>query len=149
MLLKLSVLALLPMAFLISCGQPAAVQIRDAWARDTVGRTANAAVFMTISTEADDRLISASSAVARKTDLMIFEGGTGAMRMRYVDGIDVPARKPVRLSPKGLHIWLDGLDRALTQGTNIPLTLRFEKAGTVAVSVAVIAPGAPAPRPGS
>ena len=142
-------LSLLPIPFLLSCAQRPGIEVRDAWTRDTIGRTSNAAVFMTISAEEQDRLVAASSPAAKRTDLMTFEGGTGAMRMRYVDGIDVPARKPVSLSPTGLHIWLDGLDRPLAAGTTIPLDLQFQKAGSVKVTVAVIAPTARAPMPRS
>ena len=147
--LKRLLVVVLPAFSLVSCGQSRAPEIRDAWARDTAGRSVNAAVFMTISTKVPDRLVAASSPVAKRSDLMTFEGTAGAMGMRYVDGIDVPARKSVSLSPTGLHVWLAGLDRPLKAGTNIPLTLRFEKAGAVTVTVAVIAPAAPRPMSGS
>ena len=51
----------LPLA-LGSCSQPAEPpEISDVWTRDTVGGTVNAAVFMTIRSHADDRLVGASS----------------------------------------------------------------------------------------
>ena len=69
-----------------ACGQPARLEVKDVWARDTVGSTANAAVFMTITSPTPDRLIAASTPIAKKTDLMTMAGGSGAMEMNYLDG---------------------------------------------------------------
>jgi copper(I)-binding protein len=132
-----------------SCGQPAPppapLEIQDVWARDTVGGTANAAVYMTITSPTPDRLLAASAAVADKTDLMTMQGGNGAMAMTYVEAIDVPAGKAVSLNSAGLHVWLAGLHQPLAAGQSFPLTLEFEKAGERQVSVSVIAPAAAPP----
>ena len=131
---------------LTSCAQPAGLEVHSPWTRDTVGRTANAAVFMTIQSGTPDRLISASTPVAKKTDLMTMTGGSGPMGMEYVHGIDIPAGKPVSLNASGLHVWLANLKRPLKAGETFPLSLRFEKAGERQVTVSVIAPAAPPPR---
>ena len=138
-------LALVLLSLLAGCGQPAGVEVKDAWARDTVGRTANAAVFMTLSSPGTDRLIAASSPVAKKTDLMTMEMEGGAMAMTYLDAIDIPAGEPVSLNPSGLHVWLADLDEPLKAGQTFPLVLEFEKAGEQRVVVSVIAPAAPPP----
>jgi copper(I)-binding protein len=141
----LALCLLLPLA---SCGQPAQVEIKDAWTRDTVGGTANAAVFMTIMSPTADRLVGASAQVANKTDLMTMAGGNNPMRMRYVDAIDLPAGERVSLNSTGLHVWLADLEQPLKAGTSFPLTLVFENAGKREVSIAVIAPAAMPPMPG-
>ena len=146
--MRLSAFALLPVASLLSCSAPSALEVKDAWARDTVGRTANAAVFMKIESAAADRLIGASTPVAGKIDLMTFEGGTAAMGMRYVEAIQIPAHAAVSLDPAGLHVWLSGLNEPLRQGQAFPLSLRFEKAGERRVVVSVIAASAPPPARG-
>jgi hypothetical protein len=71
------------------------------------------------------------------------------MRMRQIDGIDLPAGGMVELKPGGFHLMFMELKAPLQAGTRFPLTLRFEKAGELAVTVAVETPGAPAsvPRP--
>jgi len=120
--------------------------VQAAWARDTVGPTANAAVFMKMRSGAADRLISASAPVANKADLMTFEGGMGAMRMRYVAGVDIPANDPVSLDPNGLHVWLSALKAPLRQGQTFPLSLRFKNAGERRVIVKVIGPSATPPK---
>lgn len=147
--MKSWVLALVLLLPLAACGQPAEVAVTDAWARDSVGRTASAAVFMTISSPGADRLIGASSPVARKTDLMTMEMTGGAMNMAYLDAIDIPAGVPVSLDPSGLHVWLEDLHQPLKAGQTFPLVLEFEKAGERRVAVSVIEPAAAPPVPGS
>src|SRR3546814_11454455 len=65
-----------------------------------------------------------------------------AMRMRPVDGVPLPAGGMAELQPGGYHVMLIGLKHALKQGEHFPLTLTFEKAGTVTIEVPVLSPGA-------
>lgn len=143
--LFLALLSLLPLA---ACGQPARLEVRDAWTRDTVGDTQNAAVFMTITSPISDRLVAASTPVARTTDLMTMQGGNGAMEMKYLEAIDIPAKAPVSLNASGLHVWLADLHQPLRAGQSFPLTLEFEKAGRRPVTVSIIAPAATPPGAG-
>lgn len=135
--LALALFLSLPVA---ACVQPAPLEVKDVWARDTVGGTANAALFMTISSPTADRLIAASTSIAKKTDLMTMAGGSGVMEMKYLNGIDIPANNPVSLNPTGLHVWLANLNQPLKAGQSFPLTLKFEKAGERQVVVSVIKP---------
>ena len=100
---------------------------------------------MTITSPAHDRLIAASAPVAKKTDLMTMTGGSGAMGMKYLEAIPIPAKEPVSLNPRGLHVWLAGLDQPLRAGQTFPLTLEFEKAGRHRVTVSIIKPAAAPP----
>jgi copper(I)-binding protein len=140
--------ALLPLFPIAACVQSAPLEVKDVWARDTVGSTANAAIYMTIMSPTPDRLIAASAPVARKTDLMTMETGGGAMGMKYLQAIDIPADKPVSLNPRGLHVWLADLKQPLRAGETVSLILRFEKAGERRISVSVIEPAAAAPMSG-
>lgn len=133
---------------LAACVQPAPLVVKDVWARDTVGGTTNAAVYMTITSPTADRLISASTSVAKKTDLMTMEGGSSAMEMKYLNGIDIPANKAVSLNPSGLHVWLADLNQPLRAGQTLPLTLKFEKAGERQVIASIIKPAAAPPMSG-
>lgn len=121
------------------------VEVAQPWARDSAGGTANAAVFMIITSPAPDRLIAASSPMAQKTDLMTMKSEGGAMGMAYIDGIGLPAGQAVSLDPSGLHVWFEKLKQPLKAGDTFALTLEFEKAGKREVIVPVIAPAAPAP----
>ena len=141
----LALCLLLPIA---ACGQPPQVEVKDVWARDTVGRTDSAAVFMTIRSDSADRLIAASTPAANKTDLMTMQVTDDAMAMTYLDAIEIPAGGTVALDPAGLHVWLTDLDEPLKSGESIPLVLTFEKAGERRVRVAIIAPAEMPPMSG-
>jgi len=143
--LAFAVLLLLPV---LAAAQTDRLEVQDVWARATVGKPVNGAVYMTISSPNSDRLIAASTPVANRTDLMTMAGSSSAMEMTYLKGIDIPANRTVRLNATGLHVWLDGLKRALRAGETFPLTLTFEKAGRREVAVHVMKAGAAAPMPG-
>ena len=140
--------ALAPLVLLTACGQRAAVEIDNAWARDTVGGTGSAAVFMTITSSGSDRLIGASTPVAEKTDLMTMKSEGGAMAMSYLDAIALPAGERVTLDPTGLHVWLADMHQPLEAGQTFPLVLEFEEAGERRITVSIIEPAALPPAPG-
>lgn len=140
--------ALLPLLPVAACVQPAPLEVKDVWTRDTVGGTANAAVYMTITSPTADRLVAASTPIAKKTDLMTMTTGSGAMGMQYLDGIDIPANRPVSLNSGGLHVWLAGLNQPLRAGQTFPLTLKFAKAGERQVTVSVVKPAETPPMSG-
>jgi copper(I)-binding protein len=121
--------------------QAAGVEIEQAWTRDTVGRTANAAVFMTVTASSADRLVGAATDVADESDLMTMTMDGGTMAMSYVDAIDLAAGEAVSLDPSGLHVWLEGLKAPLKAGQTFTLELKFEKAGARDIEVKVVEPG--------
>lgn len=110
---------------------------------DTEMSGANSAAYMIIRNTGSepDKLIAASSDVAKTIELhtVIEEGGV--MRMRPVEGgIDIPANGQVELKPGGFHVMLIGLTRDLNAGDSVQLTLTFEKAGQIPVTVQVRQP---------
>lgn len=125
--------------------QSGQIEIKDVWTRATVGKPDSGAIYLTILSPTPDRLVSASTPVAGKTNLMTMEGGGAMMKMKYLDAIDIPADKPVTLKPDGLHVWLAGLKQPLKAGESFPLSLTFEKAGQREVSVAIGKPSARGP----
>jgi periplasmic copper chaperone A len=133
---------LIPGAAAAQTGQ---VEIKDAWARATPGKAENGAAYLTIETPAPDKLVAVSSPAAKKTTLHTMTMDGGVMKMRPLDGLDVPANQPVTLKPGGIHIMLQGLNEPLQAGKSFPLTLTFEKAGERKVEVAVEKPGAMGP----
>src|SRR5947209_20516151 len=90
--------------------QPAELEINNAWARATPGKSENGAAYLTIQSPTADRLVSASSPVAKKAELHTMSMQGMVMKMRPVSGVDVPAGQPVSLKPGGEHIMLIGLD---------------------------------------
>lgn len=121
------------------------LKIEHPWARASAGTAANGAAYMTIATTGTsaDQLIKADSPVAGKVELHTHIQDGDVMRMRPVSGITVNAGEPAVLRPGGLHVMLIGLKEPLKQGSQFPLTLTFEKAGTVTVQVGVEAASMP------
>ena len=120
-------------------------EITAAWARATPGKAENGAAYMTIASPTADRVTGIATPAAKKAELhtMTMEGGL--MRMRPLDGLDVPAGQPVTLKPGGIHVMLLGLTQPLRDGQSFPLTVTFEKGGQREVTVAVAKPGAMGP----
>jgi copper(I)-binding protein len=62
--------------------------------------------------------------------------------MRPVTGIDIPGGGEVALGSGGYHVMLIDLARPLAVGDKVPLTLTFERAGTVDIVADVEPAGA-------
>lgn len=68
------------------------------------------------------------------------------MRMREFDlGLEIPPGATVQLKPGGFHIMFMGLKAPFAKDAKIPVTLVFEKAGSIDVEMVVEAMGAAAP----
>ena len=119
------------------------LRIGHPWTR-AAGANGNGAGFMSLRNAGaqPDRLLSAASPIARVAELHTHIRDGDVMRMRPVTDIPLPAGETVRLRPGGLHVMLIGLNEPLRQGAEVPLTLRFERAGEVRVMLAVEAAGA-------
>jgi copper(I)-binding protein len=113
------------------------VKITNAWARAMPGGAQTAAIYVTLESADGDRLTGAATPAAQKAELHSMTMDGGVMKMRQVDGVDLPAGQAVSLKPGGYHIMLTGLAKPLAEGQSVPLTLTFAKAGTREVSVAV------------
>lgn len=120
--------------------------VTQGWSR-AAGQGGQGAGFMTIANRgsAPDKLLSASSPAAPKLELHTHVRDGDVMRMREVPSIEIPAGRTVTLQPGGLHVMFFGLTQPLAQGTTVPVTLRFERAGEVVVSLAIQAAGARGP----
>lgn len=90
-----------------------------------------------------DKLISATAPdVAGKVEIHEMAMDNGVMKMRPVNGLEIPAGKSVELKPGGYHIMFMQLKKPLVAGETIKGTLTFEKAGAVPVEYKVEAMGA-------
>lgn len=131
--------ALMAAAFNIAQAQTGTIDVQEPWARATLGQARTGAAYLTLSATGSsaDRLVSASSPVAAKTELHNHIMVGNVAQMRPVDAIEVAPGSPTLLQPGGLHIMLFDLKGPLQAGTSFPVTLTFEKAGAVTVQVAV------------
>ena len=116
-----------------------ALTIASAWARPSIGKHSNSAAYMLIkNTGAADRLMAASTAQAGKVELHTHIQDGDIMRMRkIVGGVAIPAQGSLALKPGGHHVMIMKLKTPLLKGSMLPLSLTFEKAGTVTVHATV------------
>lgn len=116
------------------------LRVENAWARPSMGMDRAGAAYLVISndTATDDALVGASSPAA--TTVEIHEttpDASGMMAMHPVDRIPLPAGSRTELKAGGFHIMLIGLKAPLEVGSAIEITLRFEKAAPITVTVPV------------
>ncbi len=127
-----------------------AIDIGHPFARATVAGQPNGGAFLTLANHgADDRLLGVSAGVAASTQIHSMTMDGNVMKMREVATLDLPAGKTVDFKPGGYHVMFVGLKAPLKVGDTFPMTLKFEKAGEVEVTVNVEAPGAAASMPHS
>lgn len=85
-----------------------------------------------------DQLLSASTDIARTTELHEMKMDGEMMHMRQVSAIDIPAHGTVDMSKgAGYHLMVMGVSRPLKAGDSFPVTLTFRKAGSQVIDVQV------------
>ena len=120
------------------------IMIKNPWSRASAGMARAGGAFMEIHNTGknDDKLISASSNISAKTELHTHKMEGGMMKMREVDFIPVAAGGTAELKPGSYHVMFMGLKDKLVEGSSFPLTLNFEKAGKVELTVKIMSPAA-------
>lgn len=124
--------------------------VRQPWARELppVSRTGAAYLSIHNTGREPDRLVSSASPVAARVEIHTHEHAGGMMRMRQVDGVDLPAGQRVDFAPGGLHLMLFDLQQPLLAGEEFAITLEFQRAGTLTVQVSVLKDAPPASHTG-
>ena len=116
------------------------IRITDPHARPTVPGQAGGAAYLTLENTGGsaDRLVSVSSPVAQSAGIHTMRMDGDIMRMRDAGELRLAPAAKVEMKPgMGYHIMLNGLKQPLQAGATFPMTLNFEKAGEVDVSVTV------------
>lgn len=124
------------------------ISVEQPWSRATPGGAKVGAGYLTITNRsaAPDRLLSATTDVAGRTEIHEMSMANGMMRMRpRPDGVEVPANGSVALKPGSTHLMLLDLKQPLKEGDRFSGTLTFEKAGPLDVTFDVRGIGAKAP----
>jgi copper(I)-binding protein len=114
------------------------IVLEHAWARASPKGAPNGVTYLTLvnnGTDAD-RLVGASAPVAENIQFHEEREEDGVSKMRQLAAIDVPAGASITLKPSGIHLMMK-LKRQLQEGQSFPLTLTFEKAGTIEVMVKI------------
>ncbi|WP_428669062.1 copper chaperone PCu(A)C [Reyranella sp.] len=120
------------------------LRIDRLWARATPPTAPAGGGFLTVTNTGTtpDRLVSASSPASSQVQIHEMKMDGNIMRMRELDnGLEIPPGATVALVPGGFHLMMMGLKSPLKEGTRVPVTLVFEKAGKLDVELAVTAIG--------
>jgi periplasmic copper chaperone A len=125
------------------------LQIAHPYARPTPPGARTGGVYFTVRNNGEkaDRLLRVASPAAQTVELHSMTMDGNLMKMRAIPALDIPAGATVTLGSGGYHVMLVNLAHPLTVGTSVPLTLTFERAGSIDVSAPVepAKPGAEAP----
>lgn len=125
-----------------------AIEIERPWSRATPGGASVAAGYLTLKNTGDapDRLVSATSDIAGRTEIHDVTMANGVMQMRpLTDGVPIPAGGEIALEPGSSHLMFIDLKHPLREGESFAGTLNFEHAGSVVVTFKVEKAGAAAP----
>jgi copper(I)-binding protein len=125
------------LSLLVAGGAMAQVTVTEPWVRATVPAAKASGAFMQLKSARDARLLEVRSDVAASVEIhqMVMDGQT--MKMRPVQGVDLPAGKTVSLVSGGYHVMLMGLKQQMKAGETVPLTLVVQTRGGSQESIAV------------
>lgn len=127
------------------------LELTDLWTRATPPGAVAGGGFMIITNTGDepDRLIGFSSPVAAAGEVHEMKVEDGVMTMRELEGgLEIPAHGSVTLAPGGYHLMFIDLKEPIVAGTDVPVTLTFEKAGVLETELHAAPIGAPGPKGG-
>ena len=144
-------LSVLPGAAFATDYKLGALEIDQPWSRATPPTAPTAGGFLTITNRgtAPDRLVAARTAAAGQAQIHQKKMEGDVMRMRELEnGLEIPPGATVKLAPGGYHLMLMQLKAPLKAGERVPVTLVFEKAGSIDVELDVQAMGSTAPAHG-
>lgn len=136
----LALTLLLPAAFAQAHDYQAGhLHIDHPWSREMPPVAPTSAAYFVIHNDGAeaDRLLSASTPLAGKAELHQHLHVDGVMKMQQVPEVVIPAGGEVTFGPMGYHVMLFDLERQARDGERFPMTLNFEKAGTLQVEVQV------------
>ena len=125
------------------------LEITKPWTRATPATAQSGGGFLTITNKGTtpDRLVSARSTASGKVEIHEVRMDGNVMKMRELEkGLEIPAGATVMLKPGGYHIMFMGLKAPFAKDAKVPVTLVFEKAGSLDIALDVEALGAAAPK---
>jgi copper(I)-binding protein len=120
------------------------IEIKHPWARATPKGASVAGGYMKLinTGTTPDRLIGGTNANSEKFEIHEMSMDNGVMKMRPLpNGIEIKPGQTVELKPGGYHLMFVGVKQPFEKGKRVKGTLKFEKAGSVAVEYAVEAIG--------
>ena len=130
-----SFLALSVFSFSASAG----IMLSEGHVRAMPASVPNTAAYLTLMNHSDDAvtLVSVTTPVAEEAQLHTLVEENGMVKMRQVEGFDIPSHGTLKLQPSGDHIMLLSLTKPLTIGDKVPLVLTFKDGQTHAIELVV------------
>ena len=115
------------------------IEVRHPWSRATPPGAKVAVAYMELRNlgKQPDRLLLASTPLAKRVELHLTEREGDVLKMRMVPSIEVPPRSRVELRPGGAHLMLIDISRPLAKGERFAMKLRFQRAGEIEVELEV------------
>lgn len=104
------------------------VAAEGAWARASVAGQQATGAFVRLTAKEPLRLVGVRTPAAAVGEIHEMKMEGDVMRMRALDGLDLPAGQTVELKPGGLHLMFQQLKAPLQEGTQVPVTLVFQDA---------------------
>ena len=120
------------------------ITVEQAWVRATPSGAQTGAAYMTLINNgaSADRLVSAATPAAEQVQFHRQTEDNGVSRMREVHNVELSPGGKVIFKPGQMHMMIVGLKQPLKEGQSFPLTLQFEKAGPMDVTVPIEKVGA-------
>jgi copper(I)-binding protein len=118
----------------------AQLSVQQPWARATVPSQKSSGAFMVLNAPDGARLTGVSTPVAGIAEIHEMKMDGDVMRMRAIQGLDLPAGQTVELKPGGYHLMLMGLKQQLKEGEVVPLTLHVTDAAGQSHAIALQVP---------
>jgi copper(I)-binding protein len=118
-----------------------AINIYGEFSRATLPRAPVGGGYLTIENTGTetDRLVSVTSPVSPNVQIHEMKMEGEVMKMRALkDGIEIAPGATVELTPGGSHVMFMGIKAAFVEGETVPVTLTFEKAGSVELELPVL-----------
>jgi copper(I)-binding protein len=114
------------------------LKIGHPWTRPAV-RGGTGAGYLTIANtgQAAETLLGVETTAAKSAGVHRTAVTGQVMSMRPAPALAIAPGQILTLAPGGDHIMLVGLNRALSQGETIPITLVFQRAGRVHIALSV------------
>ncbi|AVI66554.1 MULTISPECIES: copper chaperone PCu(A)C [Shewanella] len=99
----------------------------------------NTAAYFTLENHTDKaiRLIGVSTTVAKDAQLHTIIEDQGMVKMRHVEGFDIPSHGTLTLTPSGDHVMLLGLKAPLVLEQQVELQLEFDGGEKMAITLPV------------
>jgi copper(I)-binding protein len=123
---------------------PNEITVEQPWARATPKGAKTGAAYMTLINNgaSTDRLLGATTPVADQVQFHEVTEENGVSRMREVKTVELDPAAKIVFKPSEMHMMIVGLKQPLKEGQTFPLTLQFEKAGKIDVTVPIEKVGA-------